>query len=92
MIGECVGLVVEKTAEAAITASDVAELGAIKPNGFGSLIKERFSSEVAQPQIDALYSSVFPQLNTRLNLFGPLSVKENPYLSLRYNNISKECS
>ena len=43
---ESVGLVVEKTAEAAITASDVAELGAIKPNGFGSLIKERFSSEL----------------------------------------------
>ena len=92
MIGECVGLVVEKTAEAAITASDVAELGAIKPNGFGSLIKERFSSEVAQPQIDALYSSEFPQLNTRLNLFGTRIVKDNPYLSLRYNDISKECS
>lgn len=89
---ESIGLAVEKTAEAAITAGDVAELGAIKPAGFGSLIKERFSSEVDQPQIDALYSSEFPQLNTRLNLFGPLSVKENPYLSLRYNDISKECS
>lgn len=92
MIGESIGLAVEKTAEAAITAGEVAELGAIKPNGFGSLIKERFPSEVPQPQVDALYSSEFPQLNTRLNLFGPRTVKENPYLSLRYNDISKECS
>ena len=89
---ESIGLAVEKTAEAAITASEVAELGAIKPNGFGSLIKERFSSEVAQPQIDALYSLEFPQLNTRLNLIDPRIIKENPYLSLRYNDISKECS
>ena len=92
MIGESVGLVIKRTAEAAITASEVADLGAIKPNGFGSLIKERLSSEVAHPQIDALYSSEFPQLNTRLNLFGTRFVKENPYLSLRYNDISKECS
>ena len=92
MIGESIGLAVEKTAEAAVTASEVAEFGAIKPNGFGSLIKERFPSEVAQPQIDALYSSEFPQLNTRLNLFGTRIVKDNPYLSLRYNDISKECS
>lgn len=91
-IGKSIGLAVEKTAEAAITANDVAELGAIKPYGFGSLIKERFSSEAAQPQIDALYLSEFPQLNTRLNLFGSLSVEENQYLSLRYNDISKECS
>ncbi len=89
---ESIGLAVEKTAEAAITASEVAELGAIKPDGFGFLIKEHFSSEVSQPRIDALYSSEFPQLNTRLNLFGPRIVKESPYLSLRYNDISKECS
>lgn len=91
-IGESIGLAVEKTAEAAVTANDVAELGAVKPYGFGSLIKERFSSEVAQPQIDALYLSEFPQLNTRPNLFGSLSAEENQYLSLRYNVISKECS
>ena len=92
MIGESIGLVVEKTAETAITASEVAELGAIKPNGFGSLVKERLPSEVAQQQLDALYASEFPQLNSRLNLFGTRIVKENPYLSLRYNDISKECS
>ncbi len=92
MIGESIGLVIEKTAAATVTASEVADLGAIKPNGFGSLIKERFPSEVAQPQLDALYVSEFPQLNTRLYLFGPHTVKENPYLSLRYNDISKECS
>ena len=92
MIGESIGIAVEKTAEAAIKASEVAELGAIKPNGFGSLIKERILSEVAQQQIDSLYVSEFPQLNTRLNLFAPRTIKENPYLSLRYNDISKECS
>ena len=92
MIGESIGIAVKKTAETAIKASEVAELGAIKPNGFGSLIKERFSSEVAQQQLEDLYVSEFPQLNTRLNLFGPRSIKENPYLSLRYNDISKECS
>ena len=92
MIGESIGLAVEKTAKAAIKASEVAELGAIKPNGFGSLIKERFPSEIAQSQIDGLYLSEFPQLNTRLNLFGSRIIKDNPYLSLRYNDISKECS
>lgn len=92
MIGEGIGLAAEKTAEAVITANEVAELGAVKPDGFGSLIKERFPSEVVQPRIDALYSSEFPLLNTRMNLFGSFSVKENPYLSLRYNDISQECS
>ena len=92
MIGESIGLAVEKTAKAAIKASEVAELGAIKPNGFGSLIKERFPSEIAQSQIDGLYLSEFPQLNTRLNLFGSRIIKDNPYLSLQYNDVSKECS
>ena len=92
MIGESIGLAVEKAAEAAIRASEVAELGAIKPDGFGSLIKERFPSEIAQPQIDGLYVSEFPQLNINLNPFGPRITKDNPYLSLRYNDVSKECS
>lgn len=92
MIGESVGLAVEKATEAAIKAGEVAELGAIKPNGFGSLIKERFPSEIAQPQIDGLYLSEFPQLNIGLNLFGPRITEDNPYLSLRYNDVSKECS
>ena len=68
------------------------ELGAIKPDGFGSLIKERFPFEITQPQIDNLYLSEFPRLNISLNPFGPRIVKDNPYLSLRYNDISKECS
>lgn len=92
MIGDSIGLAVEKTAEAAIKASEVAELGAIKPNGFGSLIKERFPSEIAQPQIDGLYLSEFPQLNTGSNPFGLCIIKDNPYLSLQYNDVSKECS
>ncbi len=92
MLAEGIGLAVKKSAEIAITASEVAELGAIKPNGFGSLIKERFASEIAKPQIDGLYLSEFPQLNTRINLFGNSEAKENPYLSLRYNEVSKECS
>lgn len=92
MLGESIGLAIEKSIETAINASEVAELGAIKPDGFGSLIKERFSSEMAQPRIDGLHSTEFPQLNTRLNLFGPFCAEENPYLSLRYNDISKECS
>ena len=92
MIGESIGLAIKKAAEAAIDASEVAELGAIKPDGFGSLIKERFPSEIAQPQIDSLYLSEFPRLNISLNPFGPRIAKGNPYLSLRYNDISKECS
>lgn len=92
MIGESIGIAIEKAAETAITASEVAELGAIKPNGFGSLIKERFTSEITQQQIDGLYVSEFPQLNTQLNLFGPRIIEENPYFSLRYNDISKDCS
>lgn len=92
MIGESIGLAVDKAAEATIKASEVAELGAIKPDGFGSLIKERFPSEIAQPQIDGLYLSEFPQLNTGLNPFGPRVTEDNPYLSLRYNDVSKECS
>ena len=43
---ESIGLAVEKTAEAAITASEVAELGAIKPDGFGFLIKEHLIRSV----------------------------------------------
>lgn len=92
MIGESIGLAIKEAAEAAIGASEVAELGAIKPDGFGSLIKERFPFEITQPQIDNLYLSEFPRLNISLNPFGPRIVKDNPYLSLRYNDISKECS
>lgn len=92
MIVEGLGLAIEKIAETAITANEVAELGAIKPDGFGSLIKDGFLSEVAQPKVDGLYSLEFPEISTRLNIFGSDVEKENPYLSLRYNDVSKECS
>lgn len=92
MLTESIGLAVEKSTEIAIKASEAAELGAIKPEGFGSLIKERFASEIAKPQINELYLSEFPQLNSRINLFGNSEAKESTYLSLRYNEVSKECS
>ena len=92
MIGEGVGLVAEKTAEATITASEVADFGAIKPNGFGSLIRRHLTSEVVQQRLDALHTSEFPQFNLSLNSFDTCIVKERPYCSIRYNDISKECS
>ncbi len=92
MLAKGIGLAVEKTAKAAIKASEVAELGAVKPNGFGSLIKEQLLHETAKLRMEELYLLEFPQPDTRINLFGTQETKENPYLSLRYNEISKECS
>ena len=90
MLGE--SLVIKKSAEVAIHANEVAELGAVKPHGFGSLIKKHYFSETMQPRFDNLYLTEFPRMNTRPNLFGFRDVKEDLYFSLRYNDISKECS
>lgn len=87
-----ISLAAEKVAEVLINASEVADFGAVKPDGFGSLIKERTLSEIAKPQMDNLYLSEFPQINTRINLFGSTETKENPYLCICYNEVSKECS
>lgn len=83
---------IKKSTEVAVKASEVAELGAVKPEGFGSLVKQRFPIELTQKQIDGIYSTEFPQINMRSNLFGAYEVNDNPYLSLRYNEVSKECS
>lgn len=83
---------IKKGVEAAIKANEVAELGAVKPEGFGSLIKQRFPIEIIKKQIDGIYLTEFPQINMRSSLFGTYEAKENPYLSLRYNEVSKECS
>lgn len=39
-----------------------------------------------------IYLKEFPQVNVRGNLFGECRAVGNPYLSLRYNEVSKECS
>lgn len=83
---------IKKSAEAAVKASEVAELGAVKPEGFGSLIKQRFPNEITQKQIDGIYIKEFPQINVHSSFWGADEVKESPYLSLRYNEVSKECS
>jgi len=83
---------IKKSAEVAIKASEVAELGAVKPDGFGSLIKQRFPIEITKKQIDGIYSTEFPQINMRSNFIGAYEENENLYLSLRYNEVSKECS
>ena len=46
----------EKVTETAITAKETADLGAIKPPGFGSLIRKRFSDTALSRSIDGLYS------------------------------------
>lgn len=91
MLVKGIGVAIEKIAEA-ITASEVAEFGAIKPDGFGSLIKERLSSEMMQPRVDSVYLSEFPRSSTRIHLFDNYRFDENTYLSLRYNEVAKECS
>ena len=92
MLTESIAFAVEKTAETVIKASEVADLGTIKPDGFGSLVWRQPFTETVKPQMDGLHMSWLPELNTRINLFNTKDTVENPYLSLRYNEISKECS
>ena len=83
---------VEKVTETEITAKETADLGAIKPPGFGSLIRKRFSDTALSRSIDGLYSLESLQRNTGIIFFKTYGEAENPYLSLRYNEVAKECS
>lgn len=92
MLIEGLGRSAEKIAKTVITANDVAELGAVKPIGFGSLVRKRRFSDTDPCETNELRSSAFSKANRWLNLFGKQKTEENPYLSLKYNEVSKECS
>lgn len=91
-VGVFAGDALKKSAGVVIKASETAELGAVKPKGFGLLIRQRFPVEAAKRQIDGIYSMEFPQINIRGNLLGPDKAAEGRYPTLRYNETAKECS
>ena len=75
-----------------VRAEEVAELGAVKPEGFGSLIRERYPAEISKRQWENLSVREFSHFDTGMMFLEEADTKENPYLSLRYHEVSKECA
>ena len=82
--------VVKKGAEMIIKSGEVAELGAIKPEGFGMLIKDRISDIIPREFTEGLNFSENPLIKGLSEIFKAPKETENPYLSIRYNEVAKE--
>lgn len=90
MFTESIRPVAEKNLEVLIEASEVAELGAIKPKGFGLLIKRKYLKESENYLMEESGLSGESFLDTHLDIC--VTKDENPYFALHYDELTKECS
>lgn len=92
MLAEAFGLTVKAGIKSAIKASEVADIGAIKPKGFGTLIRKSGIYGNVKKETKEAYLSGFPTVHKSIKLSNASKMLEMPYLSLRYNEVAKECS
>jgi len=84
--------VIEKGTELVLNAEEVAELGAVKPEGFGNIMKKLHPDAFLHEGIKEVTVAELGRYGDGSELFGYFVKPETPYTELKYNEVARECS